>query len=67
MKAKPNRKAEFIRGLAEFLVSGQATKSIELEMGEPSALAWSKLRSLTPIFGYSTVEEAIETLTEFLQ
>jgi len=62
-----NRKAEFILVLADYLVGDQAHKSILLEMGKPEAVAWAKLRGTTPLFGYPTMEEAVNTLTEFLR
>lgn len=63
---KKERKARFIQALAEYLVADQAKKSIELQLGKESAKQWSNLRSTTPLFGYPTVEEAVETLTDFL-
>jgi hypothetical protein len=57
----------FVRALAEYLVSDQARKSIELEMGLPAAMAWAKLRNATPLFGYPTVEEAEKQLAEWLR
>lgn len=65
--AMKRRKQEFIRQLAIYLVEDQAIKSIELQMGKPSAVKWSKLRNSTNIFGYPDVEEAVETLTKFLE
>ena len=62
-----NRKKEFIRALAEFLVSDEAEKSIKLQMGTKMAKEWSKLRNTTPLFGYyPDVEKAIKELEEFL-
>lgn len=60
-------KEEFIKALAVYLVKDQARKSIELEMQKPAAEEWAALRSLTPLFGYPTVEEAVTVLTEFLK
>lgn len=57
----------FIRALAEYLAGDQALKSIELEMGKPSAKEWAKLRNWSPLFGYPTVEEAEKQLSEFLR
>ena len=57
----------FIHRLAEYMVKDQAMKSIELEMGKPSAKEWAAMRSLTPLHGYPTVEEAEKVLTEFLK
>jgi hypothetical protein len=62
-----NKKQEFIRALAEYLVGNQARKSIELEMGKESAVEWSKLRNKTPLFGYPDADEAEKILTEFLR
>ncbi len=66
MKDRLERKKLFIKELAVFLVGDQAMKSIELEMGKIHAKQWSNLRSITPLFGYPTIEEAEETLMEFL-
>jgi hypothetical protein len=60
------RKQRFIKALAEFLVEDQAHKSILLEIGAKEGKQWAKLRGETPLFGYPTVEEAEEQLTEFL-
>ena len=62
-----DRKKAFIRRLAVFLAGDQARKSIELQMGKPSAREWAELRDLTPLFGYPTVDEAESQLTEFLR
>jgi len=61
------RKNEFIRQLAEFLVGDQAAKGIELQMGRKSAQQWALLRSKTPLSGYPTVDEAEKQLQEFLR
>jgi hypothetical protein len=62
------RKKEFIRALAEFLVGNEARKSIELQMGKESAKEWSKLRSATPLFGYyPNIEKAVKELEKFLE
>ncbi len=60
------RRAAFIEALAGFLVNNQAMKSIELEMNKPSAIEWAKVRGATPLFGYPTLEEAVEVLNGFL-
>lgn len=67
-------KQKFIQQLAEFLCDNQAAKGILLQvegarMTDPRpnlAVEWAALRSKTPLFGYPTVEEAVEQLTEFL-
>jgi hypothetical protein len=56
----------FAHELAQYLVGNQASMSIRLEMGEPAAKAWAKLRSTTPLSGYPTVIEAEKQLTEWL-
>jgi hypothetical protein len=61
-----DRKREFIKALAQFLVGNQAHKSILLQMEKPEAKEWAALRNATPLMGYPTVSEAIETLEEFL-
>lgn len=61
-------KEKFIAALAEYLAgTNQAHMSILLEMGKPEAKQWAAIRSTTPLFGYPSVEEAIEQLTEFLK
>jgi len=70
------RKEEFIVKLAEFLVNNQVGKRIALQAesqqktippGFPQwASEWAQLRSATPLFGYPSVEEAVEQLKEFL-
>ena len=57
---------EFVHALAAFLAGGQAMKSIELQMGKESAKQWAALRATTPLFGYPTIEEAEQTLREWL-
>lgn len=63
----------FIAVLAEFLVEGQAMKSIALQMEDkhppivPWASQWAKLRDSTPLFGYPTKAEAVETLIKFIK
>jgi len=64
--AQPDRRPEFIRGLAEYLVGDQAHRSIQLQMGHAEAKKWAALRNLTPLFGYPTVEEAEAKLTTWL-
>jgi hypothetical protein len=60
------RKAVFVRLLAEYLVGDQVAQSIRLEMGDPGALEWQKLRSAAPLFGYPTVDEAAAQLGKWL-
>jgi hypothetical protein len=66
-KTMMSLKQTFIHRLAEYMVKDQVQKSIELEMGKPSAWEWAHLRSLTPLHGYPTVEEAEKALVEFLK
>jgi len=63
---KGKQKQDFIKQLAIFLAGNQAKKSIELQIGKESAKEWKELRSKTPLFGYPTIEEAEEILTDFL-
>jgi hypothetical protein len=63
---EPDRKDLFIDALAEYLVKDQAAMSIHLEMKQPFALAWAKLRGATPLFGYPTQEEAVKLLRQWL-
>lgn len=62
-----NRKEQFIKALAVFLVKDQAQKSIELQMGKTSAKEWAELRSKSGILGYPTVEEAESHLTKLFK
>lgn len=59
------RVERFIHALAVYLVSDQAVMSIKLQMGKPEAVAWQKLRSCSPLFGYLSVDEAKAKLAEF--
>lgn len=61
------RKMAFIRQLAEFLTKDAAMWSIKLEMNDPTALAWAKLRMHSTLFGYPTVEEAERALITLLK
>jgi hypothetical protein len=64
--SKDEAKKRFIDALAEFLVSDQAKRSIMIEMGNEDALKWARLRNATPLAGWPTVDQAKETLSEFL-
>lgn len=64
-KSQDPRRA-FIRGLAEYLAGDQAVRSIKLEMGDKDAQVWAKLRGLSPLFGYPTVDEAEKLLGSWL-
>jgi hypothetical protein len=63
---EPDLKDLFINVLAEYLVKNQAEMSIRLEMNEPAALLWAKLRGATPLFGYPTQAEAVTQLRRWL-
>ena len=70
-KAVPSAKVDnrklFIRALADYLAGTNAVgMSIGLQIGKPEAKVWAKLRGLTPLFGYPTVEEAEKILDDFL-
>lgn len=61
------RKRNFIKALAKFLVGNEGRKSIELQMGKELAKEWAELRGATPLHGYyPDVEEAERELEEFL-
>jgi len=70
--AAVERKARFIKSLAQFLAGDQAKKSILLDprmAGSPAhslAKEWADLRSWSPIFGWGTVEEAEKQLSKWL-
>jgi len=59
-------RAPFVRALARYLVADQAGQSIGLQLGNPAAKEWAKLRGTTPLFGYPTVEEAERQLADWL-
>lgn len=59
-------KARFVRRLAEWMAGDQARLSIDLQLGKPDAKAWAEIRSLTPIQGWVSVEEAERALVAFL-
>lgn len=61
------RKAGFIKQLAEFLTKDQGMWSIKLEMNDPTALVWARLRSASTLFGYPNAEEAEQELTRLLK
>jgi hypothetical protein len=60
------QRAAFVRRLAVYLADKQALRSIALERGEQHAKEWAELRSLTPLFGYPTVDEAEQQLAAWL-
>ncbi len=64
LKPKPTYalRGALIEAIAHFLADDQARKSIDLELGKPYAKEWAKVRNLTSIHGYVSVEEAIECL-----
>lgn len=62
----PTLKEQFIHELALYLCDKQAEKSIWLQMGKPEAQQWSRLLGLTPIRGWSSVEEGEKILREWL-
>lgn len=73
VEASIDRKARFIKSLAQFLAGDQAKKSILLDprmSGSPGyslAKEWADLRSWSPVFGWITVEEAEKQLTDWLR
>lgn len=66
-KLRNARRDAFIKVLANYLVRDQAKRSIQLEMGSSDAKEWAEMRSLTPLMGYPTVDEAVQVLKEFLK
>lgn len=61
------RPYDFIEALAEYLGGpNQAKQSIKLQMGDPDAKLWAKIRNASPIHGYPTVEETRDILAGFL-
>lgn len=66
-KLRNVRRDAFIKALANYLVRDQAKRSIQLEMGSSDAKEWAEMRSLTPLMGYPTVDEAVQVLKEFLK
>ncbi len=59
---------KLIEAIAEFLVTNEARKSIETQMGDPTAHAWAKMRSYTGIRGWDvTKEQAIQALESVLK
>lgn len=60
------RKKDFVKVLAEYLVGDQVRRSIQLEMADPDAKLWARMRGLTPLLGYPDVEEAERQLAEWL-
>jgi len=65
-KSTDDRKLAFVRVLANYLVGDQGVMSIRLEMGDPNAKQWARLRAATPLFGYPTEDEAASQLASWL-
>lgn len=58
---------EFVRALAEFLAGPRSAEmSIMLEMLNPEAMRWAKLRDATPLMGWPSVDEAERQLLAWL-
>jgi len=62
-----DKKQKFIHELAKYLVGNSAEKSIKLQMETKEGKEWANLLNHTPIFGWKTIEEAEEILTDFLR
>lgn len=69
------KKKEFIEKLAHFLADNQGGKSVLLQLeyqrmsSDPRpclAKEWATLRSMFPVPGWSTYEETLKNLTDFL-
>lgn len=62
-----SKRKAFIRALAEYLAgTNQVEMSVKLEHGRPDAKLWAEMRSLSPLSGYPTVDEAEKELRKFL-
>jgi len=61
------KKEKFIKQLAKYLCGNSAEKSVKLQMETKEGKEWADLLNTTPIFGWKTLEEAEEILTEFLK
>lgn len=75
MNTRLERKKQFIRALAEYLVENEVGKSLSLELARKHppippvpnwASEWRRVRELSPLFGYTSVEKAEKELQEFL-
>ena len=58
---------KFAQALAQYLVNNEAVMSVKLEMQDPEALVWAKVRAATPLFGYVTAKQAAATLEAWLE
>ena len=59
-------RAEFIRAVAEYLVSDTGRKRVELQMGKSDAVKWAKAYSLSGCRRYASADEAGEAIRELL-
>jgi hypothetical protein len=57
------RQKTFVRAVAEYLAANQ----VKLQLKNPWAIEWSKVRGSSPLFGYLTVDEAEQQLITFLK
>jgi len=66
--ASDDKQNEFVRELARFLVSESAVKTVHLQMGQPHARAWDRLRRTVPGLAESvlSVEQAVQIINDFL-
>jgi hypothetical protein len=62
-------KAEFVRALARYLAGRNAVKmnlALSTGIGRDAAERWLEIRNATPLQGYPTIDEAEETLGDWL-
>ena len=59
-------KRELIKLLAEYISSDAAKKSILLEMKDPDATLWAKIRQAANVFGWLSVEDTEKQLKDLL-
>ena len=63
---KQARREDFVHQLAVYLSGNAAEMSILLEMHNPHAQVWARVRGALPHLGWATVEETEVFLNEFL-
>jgi hypothetical protein len=61
----PSQQRHFLRAVAEYLTTDSARKSVLIEMKNPDALMWAKIRNAGPMLGWATQEEAYGALCRF--
>lgn len=64
---REERKKEFTRTLAHFLVDNQAAKGLLLASGDALAQEWAVLRASSGVFGYPDFEDTLKQLEDLLK